>query len=323
MLRYEVPPQADGERLDRFLAGAQADMSRNRLQALIRDGQVRVNGRPARVSSRLRSGDEVAVELPEAIPTTLLPEPLALVIVHQDEHVLVVDKPAGLVVHPGAGVTQGTLVHGLLHLDPAIARVGGTGRPGIVHRLDKDTSGLMVVARTERAYRGLIDAMRRRQVRRTYLALAWGDVHGESGTIEAAIGRDPRERKRMAEVRRGGRPAVTHWRVLERFGPATWLEVRLETGRTHQIRVHLAARRHPLVGDPIYGGRPKKQLSGNDAERSLAAALLTLLTRQALHASELGFTHPVTGDPLHLVSPPPHDLTLALDRLRAHARTRR
>jgi 23S rRNA pseudouridine1911/1915/1917 synthase len=309
--------------LDRFLAAVQTDLSRSRLQTLIRDGRVSVNGRPARASQRLRHGDAIEVELPPARDASdLEPEPLPVSVVFEDEHLLVIDKPAGLVVHPGAGTRRGTLVNALLHHHPSIRSVGGADRPGIVHRLDKDTSGLLVVAKTSRVHRVLVDMLRRRAVRRVYWALVWGEPRVASGEIDAPLGRDPRQRKRMAVVVRGGRPAHTSWRVRERFGVASLLEVRLETGRTHQIRVHLAHVRHPLVGDPTYGGRPKKQLSAGERERSLANDLLRCLPRQALHAVELAFTHPVTGEERTFTSPMPEDLLLALARLREFVRGR-
>jgi 23S rRNA pseudouridine1911/1915/1917 synthase len=244
-------------------------------------------------------------------------------VVFEDDVVLVLDKPAGLVVHPGAGVQSGTLVNALLHHAPAVAKVGGEGRPGIVHRLDRDTSGLLVVAKTEDAYQALVEALRQRTVSRVYQAIVWGDPGPNAGTIDLPIGRDPKDRKRMAVVRGpGGKAARTHWKVLERYGMATLLECRLETGRTHQIRVHLAAVRHPVVGDPGYGGRVKKMLSLRQSERSLADALLRLLRRQALHAAELEFSHPATGERLHFLSRPPSDMREALDRLRAFAAPR-
>ncbi len=277
-----------------------------------------MNGEPGRASLRLRGGDAIELLVPEREPERdLEPEAMPLRIVFEDEHVMVLDKPAGVVVHPGAGVRSGTLVNALLHHHPAIRSVGGADRPGIVHRLDKDTSGLMLVAKTERVHRSLVEAMRTRAVRRTYRAIAWGDVLQASGTIEAPIGRDPRERKRMAVVARGGRAARTHWRVLERFGVATFLEIRLDTGRTHQIRVHLAHAGHPVLGDPTYGGRAKKQLILPERQRSLARDLLSCLSRQALHATELAFAHPVTGESGTFASPLPGDFEQALDLLRA------
>lgn len=276
---------------------------------------MRVNGAPSRASQRLADGDRIEVTLPEAARERIEPEALDLNVIYEDEDILVIDKPAGLVVHPGAGVRTGTLVHALVHRDPAIAAVGGEGRPGIVHRLDRDTTGLLLVARTARAYRVLIEAMQSRSIERRYAALVWGDPREERGTIDAPIGRDPRNRKRMAVTSRGGRPARTHWRVAERFGLLTRLDVALETGRTHQIRVHMAHARMPVFGDPVYSGRVKKQLSADPRQRSLATALLGDLPRQALHAMELAFPHPVRGDALHFTAPIPDDFARALDRL--------
>ena len=312
MLELVVPGPRAGERLDRYLAAAQADLSRSRLQALIRDGRVHVNGHAARASLRLHAGDRVQVELPPPRTARLDPERIPLAIVHEDESILVVNKPAGLVVHPGAGVASGTLAHALLHHDPAIAEVGGEGRPGIVHRLDRDTSGLMVVARTPRAYRTLVEAIKNRAVKRRYLCLAWGSMRAARGTADGAIGRDPRRRQRMAVVARGGKPARTHWRVAGRFGVCTELEVTLETGRTHQIRVHLAHAGHPVVGDPVYGGGARMRLRLPPAERSLARGLLDILNRQALHASELEFAHPISGRALRFEAPLPADFAAAL-----------
>jgi 23S rRNA pseudouridine1911/1915/1917 synthase len=233
--------------------------------------------------------------------------------VFEDEHVLVLDKPAGLVVHPGAGVQSGTLVNALLHHAPGIARVGGEGRPGIVHRLDRDTSGLLVVAKTEDAYQALVEALRERTVTRVYTALVWGDPGPASGTIELPIGRDPKDRKRMAVVRGpAGKLARTRWKVLERYGLATLLQARLDTGRTHQIRVHLAHLGHPVVGDATYGGGAKKALSLPPADRRLATQLVMELGRQALHAATLEFRHPTRGEPMRFRAPLPNDLARAL-----------
>jgi 23S rRNA pseudouridine1911/1915/1917 synthase len=273
----------------------------------------------------LNGGDRVHVELPDPPdPATLglAPEPLPLDIVFEDEHVIVVDKPAGLVVHPGAGVARGTLVHALLHHAPGIVGVGGSGRPGIVHRLDKGTSGLLVVAKTDASYRNLIEAMRSRAVTRDYLALIWGDPGWSSQRVEAPIGRHPRDRKRMAVTSRGGRPAATRFEVAERFGEAALVRARLETGRTHQIRVHLGHLGHPVVADPVYGGTVKKLLSPGLGPRSLRGALLEHLSHQALHAAELRFLHPITGEALHFTAPVPEDFARALELLRAGANGR-
>jgi 23S rRNA pseudouridine1911/1915/1917 synthase len=319
-LRITVPDSHDGARLDRALAALHPDLSRTALQALVRDGRVTVNGRVARVSQRVNAGDRLELALREPRTVALIPEPITLAIVFEDAELIVIDKPAGMVVHPGAGVPTGTLVNALLHHDPAIASVGGPTRPGIVHRLDKETSGLMVVARTQPAYLALVEALRARTVRRAYGALVWGVPHATNATIATRIGRDPRHRQRMAVVTRAGKDAVTHLVVEERLGVASRVEARLETGRTHQIRVHLAHLGHPVVGDPVYGGRVKKLLSAGPSQRSLAAALLQDLRRQALHASALELTHPRSGRELSFTSPWPRDMSQALDRLRAAAR---
>ena len=305
--------------MDRWLATTRnTGLSRNRLQQLIAQGRVLVNGRAAKPSLKLKAGDRLVVSVPPRRPARISPEPQPLVVVHEDDSLLVLEKPAGLVVHPGAGVQSGTLVNALLHHAPEIATVGGEGRPGVVHRLDRDTSGLLVVAKTEDAYLALVEALRGREVKRVYQAIVWGDPGPDQGVIDLPIGRDPRDRKRMAVVRGpAAKTARTHWRVRERYGLATLVEARLETGRTHQIRVHMSAVRHPVVGDPVYGGRVKKMLSLRQSERSLADALLRLLRRQALHAAELEFAHPVTGEILRFRSDPPQDFREALDRLRA------
>jgi 23S rRNA pseudouridine1911/1915/1917 synthase len=318
-----VPEAGDGERLDRWLADTEADLTRNAIQGMIRDGQVTVNGLAVRASLKLRPGDKVRVHLPEPRTLSLTAEEIPLAIVHEDEHLVVIDKPAGLVVHPGAGVASGTLVHALLHRYPEIAEVGGEGRPGIVHRLDKETSGLMVVARSTLAYRTLVEALQNHTVKRAYGTLVWGEPRADQGEIDTRIGRHPRDRQRMAVLRQGGKSARTRWQVEERFGAAARLTVELETGRTHQIRVHMAHLGHPVIGDPLYGGRGKNQLSLDSAQRSLAAALLRTLPRQALHAAALVLTHPVTGRPLAFDSPWPEDMHQALTLLRQFAEQRR
>ena len=320
-LDLEVPDTGAGARLDLWLAKARiAGLTRNRLQRLIEQGRVQVNGKAGKPSLRLKPGDKLSLSVPARRASPLAAEASPLTVVFEDEHLLVLDKPAGIVVHPGAGVQSGTLVNALLHHAPGIAKVGGEGRPGIVHRLDRDTSGLLVVAKTEEAYQALVEALRARTVTRVYRALVWGDPGPADGVIDLPIGRDPRDRKRMAVIRGpGGKPARTRWKVLERYGLATWVEARLDTGRTHQIRVHLAALRHPVIGDPTYGGRVKKMLSLRQSERSLADALLRLLRRQALHAAELEFLHPATGGRLNFRSELPVDIREALERLRAFA----
>jgi 23S rRNA pseudouridine1911/1915/1917 synthase len=298
-----VDAAAAGMRLDRWLVTAVPELSRARLQALIDEGHVRIGGATSKAAHRLRGGEAVEIEIPPAPPQELAPEPIALTIVHEDDDVLVVDKPAGMVVHPGAGVSRGTLAAGVLAHAPETASVGGQRRPGVVHRLDKGTSGLLVVAKTTRAYHALVAQLAAREVTRVYLAIVHGNVARAEGKIDAPIGRDPLHRQRMAIRPTGqGRRAVTRFRVLERFDAYTLVECRLETGRTHQIRVHLASLGHPVAGDDTYGrGRPRPPV---DVEGV------------ALHATRLAFVHPVTQRQVEFSSPlPPR-----LERLVSHLR---
>ncbi len=298
-------------RLDRFLSTRLQDLSRTRLQALINDRRVRVDGLARKASHRLRGGEEVSVELPEPIPLALIPEPIPLDIVYEDDAVLVVNKPAGMVVHPGAGHDRGTLVHALLAHCPTLSGIGGVRRPGIVHRLDKGTSGLLAVAKTDQAHLELTRQLKARTVSRRYLALVHGSLPQEAGVIEAAIGRHPRDRLRMAVRPPGqGRAALTQFRVLERFEGFTLLEARLQTGRTHQIRVHLAHLGFPVAGDPIYRRRAERPGDGD------LAARLGALGGQALHAAALGFTHPTSGIRCQFEALPPAPFSALLDWLR-------
>jgi 23S rRNA pseudouridine1911/1915/1917 synthase len=298
-----VDGAAAGMRLDRWLVTAVPDLSRARLQSLIEDGHVRVGGARTKAAHRLRGGEAVEIEVPPAPPQELVAEPMALAIVYEDDHVLVVDKPAGMVVHPGAGVEGGTLAAGVLAHAPQTATVGGQRRPGIVHRLDKGTSGVLVLAKTSLAYHALVAQLAAREVTREYLAVVHGRVTRAEGRVDAPIGRDPHHRQRMAIRPAGqGRRAVTRFRVVERFRDFSLLECRLETGRTHQIRVHLASLGHPVVGDTAYGrGRP-----GPPVE----------LDGVALHAARLAFVHPVTQERLEFSA----QLPPRIERLLSHLR---
>jgi 23S rRNA pseudouridine1911/1915/1917 synthase len=299
--RWQVPPEAADERLDRHLA-ARLDVSRSRAHRWIEEGRVQVDGRPAKPSLALAAGQGVECDVPAAGPDDrVVPEAGALSILHADADLLVVDKPAGLTVHPGAGRATGTLVHRLLHDYPDIAGVGGPGRPGIVHRLDKDTSGVMVVARKEAAHRALARAFAARRVDKRYLAVVYG-VPEAAGVVDAPIGRHAQERKRMT-VRPDGRPARTAWRLLATAAGAALLELTIETGRTHQIRVHMKHARHPLIGDPVYGESRWKGLPGSRAQAALRA-----FPRPALHARRLAFEHPRSGEPVAFEAPVPDDL---------------
>jgi len=308
--RVVVEESEPAGRLDVYLAGRLPDLSRSRIAQLLEAGKIRLNGRVPRKSERPAPGDVIEIELPRPEPTSLEAEAIPLTIVYQDADIAVVDKPAGLVVHPAPGHRTGTLVHALLHHIPDLSGIGGVLRPGIVHRLDKDTSGLLLVAKNDAAHRRLAGALKRREIRRVYLAAAWGHLTPERRTIDAPIGRSPSHRQRMAVVE-GGRPAVTHLLRLERWRAADLLRAELETGRTHQIRVHLAWIGHPVVGDATYGAGAERGISG--PARGWAREFARRVPRQFLHAAELAFRHPRTGEPLHFESPLPPDLAAAAD----------
>ena len=296
-----IPAAYAGRRLDQALAELLPEHSRSRLKQWIEAGEVRVDGAPAEPRRKLKGGEQVALTAVPAAPLTDAPEDIPLAILHEDEALLVIDKPAGLVVHPGSGNRAGTLLNALLHHAPALAALP---RAGIVHRLDKDTSGLLVVAKTALAQQALVRALAARRVLREYLAVAHGLLE-RATTVDAPIGRHPTHRTTMAVVA-GGKAAVTHVTPVESFGIATLVRCRLETGRTHQIRVHLAAIGHPLLGDPAYGTR-----------RSQGGVLT--FHRQALHATRLSLTHPVTGRTLRVDAPPPADFETLVETLRTHA----
>jgi len=302
-LRLDVPEEAAGARLDAFLAARESGLTRSGWKRAIEEGLVRVGGRVvSKPGWPLKAGASVEAILPDPVPPAVTGEEIPLSIVHEDDDIVVVDKPAGLVVHPGHGNTRGTLVHALVGRGTPLAPAGGELRPGIVHRLDKDTSGLLVVAKTDRAHRALAAAFAARRVEKTYLALVAKTVRPASGRIDAAIGRSPRDRTKMAVRVPRARPATTIYRTLETLGGHTLLEIDLVTGRTHQIRVHLASKGNPVIGDDRYGrGKPGRAAS---------------FPRLALHAARLSFTHPVTGETLSLASPLPRDFEELLTRLR-------
>ncbi len=301
-----------GTRLDVWLAARFPDLSRTRIRALVDAGHVRVDGALLKASHRLKAGERVDAEILPPPAEEMAAEAIPLRIVFEDEHVLVVDKPAGMVTHPGAGQRTGTLAAAALAHAPEIAGVGGPRRPGIVHRLDKGTSGLIVLTKTPQAYESLTAQLARRTVSRRYLCLVHGALPRAEGVIDAPIGRDPRSRVRMAVTAEGrGKRAVTRFRVLERFPDVNYVECRLETGRTHQIRVHLASLGHPLLGDETYGRRILRKAPDPEL-----AALIAGLHGVALHAAGLGFLHPASGQPVELTSPLPNRIDNILSRLR-------
>ncbi|WP_225763055.1 23S rRNA pseudouridine(1911/1915/1917) synthase RluD [Stenotrophomonas sp. Marseille-Q4652] len=306
-LQAVVPDSAAGRRFDAVLAELFPEFSRSRLTEWIKSGDVLLDGEPARPRDPVRGGEVATVNAVLDTQTHAEPEDIPLDVLYEDEHVFVINKPAGLVVHPGAGNATGTLVNALLFRDPSLSALA---RAGIVHRLDKDTSGVMVVARTVQAQTALVEQLSAREVHRQYLAVVVGALVS-GGTADAPIDRHPRDRLKMA-VREDGKDAVTHYRLRERFRAHTALECRLETGRTHQIRVHMAHLKHPIIGDPLYGGALKLPRGASD---ELIAALRGF-KRQALHAETLEFVHPVTGETVRNTAPVPADMLALMAALR-------
>ena len=305
-----VPEALAGLRLDQALARMFPEYSRSRLKEWLLAGAITVDGGSRRPRDAVRGGEAIALTPQADVEVEARPEPMTLDVVYEDDDLLVVNKPAGLVVHPGAGNTSGTLMNGLLHHAPQLEEVP---RAGIVHRIDKDTTGLLLIAKTLTAHTSLVRQLADRDISREYLAVCNGVLTG-GGTIDEPIARHPVDRKRMS-VQPDGKPAVTHYSVLERFRAFTYIDVRLETGRTHQIRVHFAWRRHALVGDPVYGGRLALPKGASDE----VIEVLRRFRRQALHAARLAFQHPSTGERLTLEAPPPADFLHLLSVLREDA----
>jgi 23S rRNA pseudouridine1911/1915/1917 synthase len=312
-IEVTVPEHVAGKRFDQALAEMFPEFSRSRLTEWIKSGDALLDGEMVKPKVAVNGGETVTLAARQQVETDAVAEDIPLEVLYADADVLVVNKPAGLVVHPGAGNPRGTMVNALLHYDPELAQLP---RAGIVHRLDKDTSGLMVVARSLRAHAGLIEQLSSRAVHRQYVAVVQGPMVA-GNTVDAPIDRHPHDRIRMAVVKEGGgREAITHYRVREKFRSHTVVECRLETGRTHQIRVHMAYVKHPLIGDPLYGGSFKLPKAATEA---LVEALRGF-RRQALHAEKLSFTHPVSGDTLSFESPLPADMVALIDTLRDDTR---
>jgi len=299
-----VAPDQAGQRADKHMTDRLADpaVSRSQVQEWIRIGAATLNGQPIKANARVAAGDRVDVAIPEPEPLELQPENLPLDIVYEDADVVVVNKPRGMVVHPAAGHPSGTLVNALMFHCRDLSGINGVMRPGIVHRIDKDTSGLLMAAKNDLAHMSLAAQLKEHTVNRRYSALVYGTIPHERGTIDAPLGRDPHDRKLYTVTDRGSKHAVTHFNVLERFGDYTYVELQLETGRTHQIRVHMKYIGHPLVGDPVYGGRSGRTLG---------------MRGQALHAGALGFMHPRTGTQMDFTAPLPADMVESLHILRS------
>jgi len=297
-------------RLDIYLARQEIALSRSQVQRLIDEKRVMVNGSHEKAGFRLRTGDMIDLTREAPKDYHVIAEDIPLTIVYEDVSIIVVDKPVGMVVHPAAGNFRGTLVNALLHHCGDLSGIGGILRPGIVHRLDKDTSGLIVIAKSDEAHQGLASQFKEHLVRKRYRAFVFGDMEGDEGIIDSPVGRHPTDRKKMSTMSRRGREALTRWHVAERYGIMTLLDVEIETGRTHQIRVHLNAAGHPLLGDNVYGHSSKRLQNIQDP---ILRSKLRGMKRQALHAEKLAFRHPVTGDALEFVSSIPEDM----ERIRA------
>jgi 23S rRNA pseudouridine1911/1915/1917 synthase len=311
-----ITEKDQGRRFDRFLSETDLNLSRSQAKNLIEKRTVLLNQKPAKPSARLKSGDTISGTLPQPQPLSLEPEPIPLTILYEDASMIVVDKPSGMVVHPAYGNPSGTLVNALLYQCKDLSGINGVLRPGIVHRLDKDTSGVMVVAKEDHAYQNLTGQFKNRTIEKKYLAITYGKFYQEQGVIDSPIGRHPSQRKKMSTRTRKGRAAVTRWKVLERLDGFTLLEIFPQTGRTHQIRVHFSSMGHPLLGDPLYG---KKGRPGAIRDPVLKECMKRM-NRQALHAHQLGFIHPETGEKVEFVAPIPQDMKEVLEWLRSQTK---
>lgn len=311
-LSFTVPPEQAGTRLDVFLAQADASFSRSQIKYAIEEGDVLVNGKEPKASQHLKGGDAVELHLEPAVEAVAVPQDIPLDIVYEDASIIVVNKPAGMVVHPAPGNPDRTLVNALLFHCHDLSGIGGVLRPGIVHRLDKETSGLIVAAKTDEAHRSLSSQFEKHDVHKKYLALVWGDVKGGSGEIVLPVGRHPVDRKKMSTKSRSGKNALTLWKVRERFGTATLLDIEIKTGRTHQIRVHLTERGWPVIGDAVYG-TPRMQTIKDATLKSC----LKNFDRHALHAAQLSLLHPQKGERMVFAAPLPSDMEDLCNAFRA------
>ena len=303
---FEVQREQEGERLDRYLSTVYPDFSRSFIQKLIKNQQVSVNDKCQKASYPIRENDLVSIVIPDAVETAILPEDLPLDILYEDEDVLIVNKPKGMVVHPSAGHSSGTLVNAVMyHCKDSLSGINGEIRPGIVHRIDMDTTGSLIVCKNDEAHLNIAEQIKNHTVNRIYEGIVYGNVKEEEGTVEGAIGRHPTDRKKMAINVKSGKPAITHYKVLEHFKDYTYMQFKLETGRTHQIRVHMASIGHPLLGDTLYAGNGKHSRFKN-------------LQGQTLHAKTIGFIHPRTGQYMEFSAPLPDYFIRLLDLLKSN-----
>lgn len=309
-----VPEHQQKERIDHFLAERLERLTRSRLQKLIKDGKIIVNSEVVKPSHKVRPGERIVITFPPPRAYKLVPENIPLSVIYEDESIIVLNKQAGIVMHPAYANLRGTLVNALLHYSKNLSTLSGDYRPGLVHRLDKDTSGLLVVAKNDFVHANLAFQFSNRTIQREYRALVWGHFRQKSGKIETLINRSTKDRTRMV-IAKTGKPAITNYDVLVEYPLVSLLHVRLETGRTHQIRVHLAAKGHPVLGDPAYGGRNKQIIKLNQRDQQLGLELLNLMPRQALHARTLGFIHPETSEELLFESELPEDMQVVIDFL--------
>ncbi|WP_243369669.1 RluA family pseudouridine synthase [Geotalea sp. SG265] len=310
-IELTVPENVEGERLDTFIARNVETLTRAAVQRLVESGMVTVDGVPPKPSLKLKGGERVTVVVPPPVEAAPVPEDIPLEILYEDRDLIVVNKAAGMVVHPGAGSSSGTLVNALLGHCTDLSGIGGELRPGIVHRIDKDTSGILVVAKNDAAHLALSEQFREHSIKRIYYAIVYGSLKGDTGRLESVIGRHPTDRKRMSGKARHGKHAVTHWRVIGRYPGMCLIRLRLETGRTHQIRVHLSEAGYPLVGDEVYGGGARLA----SVKDPVLRRLIKELGRQALHAKTLGFIHPSTKEYLEFDTELPRDMASIIGHL--------
>ena len=301
ILNYQVSDGQSGIRIDRYLSEMNKELSRSYIQKLLKEQKITVNGSAVKANYKVQEGDEISVAVPDIKEPDILPEDIPLDILYEDDDVLIVNKPKGMVVHPSAGHTSGTLVNAVMaHCGEHLSGINGVLRPGIVHRIDKDTTGALLICKDDIVHRDLAEQLKKHSIKRRYRAVVQGNLKEDEGTVNAPVGRHATDRKNMAINHKNGKEAITHYKVLERFGQATYIECRLETGRTHQIRVHMASLGHPLLGDTVYGS------SKNPYH----------LQGQALHAMILGFVHPITGEYLEFKAPLPEYFSKLLEKLR-------